>query len=52
MLNDQRHTQFIVWTMLCLMPILGMAVDLVTPSLPAIANNWSMIHTPKQISTS
>lgn len=42
-MNDQalvlseKHTQFIVWTLLCLMPIIGMVVDLIAPSLPAIA---------------
>lgn len=30
----QRHT--IMWTLLAIMPIIGMAVDLVAPSLPAI----------------
>ncbi len=34
----EKHTQHIVWTLLCLMPIIGMAVDLIAPSLPAIAN--------------
>lgn len=29
----------IVWTLLCIMPIIGMAVDLVAPSLPAIATD-------------
>lgn len=35
---SERRTQIIVWTLLCLMPIVGMAVDLVAPSLPAIAS--------------
>jgi DHA1 family bicyclomycin/chloramphenicol resistance-like MFS transporter len=34
---SEKRTQLIVWTLLCLMPIVGMAVDLVAPSLPAIA---------------
>src|SRR3989338_6805395 len=43
MLNTQpitlshARTQFIVWTMLCIMPIIGMCIDLIAPSLPAIA---------------
>lgn len=45
MVNDQiktlsgKHILFIIWALLCFMPIVGMAVDLVSPSLPAIANN-------------
>ncbi len=35
---SEKSIQRIVWTLLCLMPIMGMAVDLVAPSLPAIAN--------------
>lgn len=31
----RRNT--IIWTLLCIMPIVGMAVDLVAPSLPAIS---------------
>lgn len=34
-----RHTRHIIWTLLSLMPIVGMAVDLVAPSLPAIAHS-------------
>src|SRR5437868_6895023 len=34
---SHQKTQQIVWTMLCLMPIIGMCIDLVAPSLPAIA---------------
>ncbi len=36
-LSPQR-IQLIIWTLLGLMPIVGMAVDLISPSLPAIAN--------------
>jgi DHA1 family bicyclomycin/chloramphenicol resistance-like MFS transporter len=35
---SNKQTQGIVWTLLFLMPIIGMAVDLVAPSLPAITN--------------
>jgi DHA1 family bicyclomycin/chloramphenicol resistance-like MFS transporter len=35
----EKHTQFIIWTLLCLMPIVGMGVDLIAPSLPAIASS-------------
>ncbi|HLX55181.1 MAG TPA: Bcr/CflA family efflux MFS transporter [Aquella sp.] len=37
-LNSKR-IQLITWTILLLFPIIGMAVDLVAPSLPAIAND-------------
>lgn len=36
---SHNRTQLIIWTLLCLMPIVGMAVDLVAPSLPSIAKN-------------
>lgn len=36
LLLSERHKKLIIWTLLCLMPIVGMAVDLVAPSLPAI----------------
>ncbi len=35
---SEKRTQLIIWTLLCLMPIIGMTVDLVAPSLPAIAS--------------
>lgn len=39
-LNLSRHkSQAIIWILLCLMPIVGMAVDLVAPSLPSIVTN-------------
>lgn len=38
----EKRAQLITWTLLCLMPIIGMAVDLVAPSLPAIASD---LHT-------
>lgn len=34
---SERKVQLIVWTLLCCNPLVGMAVDLVAPSLPAIA---------------
>lgn len=34
---SEKKTQTIVWTLLFVMPILGMTIDLVAPSLPAIA---------------
>ncbi len=34
---SESRIQLIIWTVLCLMPIVGMAVDLVAPSLPAIS---------------
>ena len=37
-ISDKR-IKLISITLLCLMPILGMAVDLIAPSLPSIANN-------------
>jgi MFS transporter, DHA1 family, multidrug resistance protein len=36
-LSSQR-IQLIVWTLLSFMPVIGMAVDLISPSLPAIAS--------------
>lgn len=36
---SQKKRRQIVWTLLFLMPIVGMAVDLVAPSLPAIASS-------------
>jgi Bcr/CflA subfamily drug resistance transporter len=33
----EKHKQLIIWTLLCIMPLIGMAVDLISPSLPAIA---------------
>lgn len=38
-LFSEKHTKNIVWNLLCLMPMIGMAVDLVAPSLPAIAKS-------------
>ena len=35
-------TTLIIWTLLCLMPMVGMAVDLYAPSLPAIAHDLSV----------
>lgn len=35
---SKNRIRLIMWTLLCLMPIIGMAVDLVAPSLPAIAS--------------
>lgn len=34
---SETRINIIVWTLLALMPLVGMAVDLITPSLPAIA---------------
>ncbi len=34
-----RQTKLIVWTLLSIMPIIGMIVDLIAPSLPAISND-------------
>ena len=36
---SEKRTAFIIWALLCFMPIIGMAVDLIAPSLPAIAAN-------------
>lgn len=36
---SEQQSQRIMWTVLFLMPIVGMAVDLVAPSLPAISKN-------------
>jgi Bcr/CflA subfamily drug resistance transporter len=34
-----KRIQLITWTLLLLVPIIGMAVDLIAPSLPAISSN-------------
>jgi DHA1 family bicyclomycin/chloramphenicol resistance-like MFS transporter len=39
---SKRHVTVIVWTMLSLMFIIGMCIDLVAPSLPAIAHALSV----------
>lgn len=36
---SENRIKLITWTLLCIMPIMGMVVDLVAPSLPAIANS-------------
>jgi MFS family permease len=40
-LSPQR-TSVISWTLLCLMPVLGMAIDLISPSLPAMSRQLSI----------
>ena len=39
---SDRHVQWIVWSLLLLAPIIGMAIDLVSPSLPVIAKSLSV----------
>lgn len=39
-----KRRQLIIWTILCLMPVIGMAIDLISPSLPAIANELHVSH--------
>jgi DHA1 family bicyclomycin/chloramphenicol resistance-like MFS transporter len=39
---SEKRTQLIVWTLLCFIPIMGMGVDLISPSLPAISNNFKV----------
>ena len=41
---SESKTQWIVWTLLCLMPIIGMCIDLVAPSLPAIAQSFNVAN--------
>lgn len=36
---SEKRIQLILWTLLALFPIIGMSVDLVAPSLPAIASD-------------
>lgn len=36
---EKQNTQLITWTLLFLMPIVGMAVDLIAPSLPSISQD-------------
>ena len=40
---SEQHTKRVVWTLLCLTVLVGMGVDLIAPSLPAIANG---LHVP------
>src|SRR6185312_11535505 len=39
---NKSKTSRIIWTLLFVMPIIGMAVDLVTPSMPAISHDMSV----------
>ncbi len=41
----EKKIQRIVWTLLCLAPITGMAVDLIAPSLPGIAKDLKVSET-------
>lgn len=38
----KSKTKVIIWTLLILMPVVGMAVDLIAPSLPAIAQGLNV----------
>lgn len=38
------HRNRVLWTLLCLLPLVGMAIDLITPSLPAISYNLNISH--------
>ena len=40
---SERKVQIIVWTLLFCNPLMGMAVDLVSPSLPAIATDLHVL---------
>src|SRR3990167_6442270 len=42
---SEKQTQHIVWTLLSIFPIIGMTVDLVAPSLPAIASSLTISAT-------
>jgi len=39
---SEHRRKLIIRTLLCLMPIVGMAVDLIAPSLPAIADSLNI----------
>ncbi len=39
---SERRTSIIVWTLLGLMPIVGMCVDLIAPSLPSMAQSLNI----------
>ena len=41
---SKQRKKSIILTLLCLMPIIGMAVDLIAPSLPAIAKGLNVSH--------
>ncbi len=43
---SEKQTQWIMWVLLSLSPIIGMAVDLIAPSLPAMASG---LHVPAYI---
>lgn len=42
---SEKRTTCIVWVLLFLNPLIGMAVDLLSPSLPAIANDLNVSNT-------
>ena len=44
-LLSPKHINLIVWALLCLFPIIGMAVDLLAPSLPAISTSLHASNT-------
>ena len=49
---SEKEIKSITWTLLFIMPIIGMVVDLVAPSLPAIANDLNVSHaTSKDVIT-
>lgn len=39
---SEYQQQLVIWMLLALMPIVGMAVDLISPALPAIADNLNV----------
>lgn len=47
--NKWPHYQWILWTLMCLSPIIGMAIDVVAPSLPSIVRD---LHTSDGFSKS
>lgn len=47
---SEKKIQWIVWSLLLLMPIVGMAVDLISPSLPAITRGLNIpAHLAKDV---
>jgi MFS transporter, DHA1 family, multidrug resistance protein len=46
---SERKIQIIVWTLLLCNPLIGMAVDLIAPSLPAIAVNLHVLPSVAKI---
>lgn len=41
---SEKRTHLLTWLLLCLMPLVGMSIDLISPALPAIATGLHISH--------